>query len=189
MANRKKEHIMTPLQATGDAELTWEQTDRRGKRFELRAGAVVVAMLDLPRAWNATATARVADGAWEFQRVGFLRPHLLIRAVGATHAGATFAGVGHGKSRVTLRDGQIVTWQPARGKSKQWGFIDAAGQPAVSFIDIGKRSGGYRFTMQIAPIWRDAIEGTLLASLGMYLIVEAVTAAMIAAIAGTTTGA
>lgn len=175
---------MMPLQVAGDAALTWEQVDRRGKRFELRAGATVIATLDLPKVWRSTANARAATGAWEFQRVGFFRPHLRLRGEGAPEDTATFIGTGHGKSQVTFRDGRVFAWHPARGRDKQWTFRDETGHDAISYIDANQGAGAYHFTMQIAAALREEPAGILLATLGMYLIVEAVTAAMIAATTG-----
>ena len=172
---------MIPLLEAGDGALTWEQSDQRGKRFELRAGTALIAMLELPNIWKSTATAHAADRVWTLQRAGFARPHLLIRSEEEADNVATFAGAGQRKSQVTLRDGRVFLWQPARGRGTRSAFLDEAGQTAITFTDVGTSASRYRYTVQIAPVLRDEPTGTLLAVLGLYLNVEAVTAAMIAA--------
>lgn len=169
---------MIPLQATGDAALTWMQTDRRGKHFALRAGDAVVATLDLPNAWNTTATAHVGDSAWTLQRAGFRHPHLVIRVADDS---ATFAAAGRGKSQVTLRDGRVFGWRPGRDRKGTSAFIDQAGQSAAVFTPADANA----YSVQITPPLRDESAGALLAILGMYLIVESLTAAMIAATTAT----
>lgn len=67
-----------------DHPLHWAQPHLFERSYELRSGAEVVATLSFGSALGSLATARSADGAWTFKRVGFWRAMATVRAEGAT---------------------------------------------------------------------------------------------------------
>jgi hypothetical protein len=62
--------------------LRWTQPRLFERSYELQSGTDVVATLSFGSAFGSLATARSADGAWTFKRVGFWRAMATVRAEG-----------------------------------------------------------------------------------------------------------
>ena len=60
--------------------LRWVQPRLTERRFELQHGDESVATLSFRSAFGSFATARTADGAWTFKRVGFWQTRATVRA-------------------------------------------------------------------------------------------------------------
>jgi hypothetical protein len=89
-------------------ELKWVQPTAFKPQYELRAGDELVAHLRISGLFRDQAAAESADGCWMFERVGFWRNKVRVRAGGAQSAAAVFklSRWGDGSGVLQLRDGR-----------------------------------------------------------------------------------
>jgi hypothetical protein len=74
---------MRKITALVDHELNWTQPNAFKSVFELRFGGELVATLRFPKFLSTLAQAESEEGCWTFERVGFWKSRIIVRACGA----------------------------------------------------------------------------------------------------------
>lgn len=126
---------MKPI-AAGLAALAWARPRVFQRRWELRAGDDVLAVLESPPAWGFTCTAETATGAWRLRHRGFLRGRVVVErrvAEGEWSERAGFEPGWFGAGRLRA-DGRTLAWRRADFWGRRWEFRDADGRVLVSLV-------------------------------------------------------
>jgi hypothetical protein len=71
---------MKTIQSVIDQELTWSQQSLFKNEFELRWGGELVATLRFPKMIGTMGEAQCGDGRWTFERKGFWKTTILVKA-------------------------------------------------------------------------------------------------------------
>jgi hypothetical protein len=121
-----------PLAACGGKSLAWIQPASGKHRFELREGDTAVATLEWDGGLSSAATGVTADGRWSLQRVGFVRPRVLVRTADGKDA-ASYQPSWSGGGELSLADGRRLRMAPANLWSSEWRLADAEGRTLLRF--------------------------------------------------------
>jgi hypothetical protein len=151
--------------------------------YDLRAGDAPLAELVFCGTWRTVATARSADGCWEFHTEGFWRRRTLIQrcesddVVGEYHAGAWKSG-----GWLELKSGARFRLKSSGmfHSTTEWRTADHA-PPLITFTNKGFFRGDTRVEMHASA--SSQAELPLLVLFGYYLVVCAQREAAIAAAA------
>jgi hypothetical protein len=101
--------VMRHLADVISGHLRWAQPRVFDREWELRHGDEAVATLTFRSAFGSFATARSADGAWTFKRVGFWQSRATVRAEGAADDLAVFEhDTWSGGGTLTLAGGRPI---------------------------------------------------------------------------------
>ena len=119
-------------------ELRWVQPTAFKPHYELRAGDELVAVLRIGGLFRDHAAAESADGRWTFERVGFWRNKVRVRAAGAQPDVAVFkiSRWGDGSGVLQLPDGRKL---PATTNfwRTEYQFRSEAGEPLLRLSSGG----------------------------------------------------
>ena len=168
-----------------NAELLWVKPKWSRLQFELRAGETVLATL----AWSrgSRASARWGETHYHFNRQGWLRQRILVRAADSGDGAEPLATFLPRAGMLTFLDGRTFVWKKPRKLTSERIWADSAATELVRFRP-GKRS---TVAVTVQPNATHQPELPLLILLGQYLIVlagqdaeAASTAAVVAVVAG-----
>lgn len=120
------------------SELRWVRSAAFRREYELRAGDELAAVLRIDNLFGAHAAAESGDGCWEFERVGFWRNKVTVRAEGNNTHIAVFkiSRWGDGGGMLQLADGRKFS-----AAADFWGtdyeFRNEAGEFVLRLISKG----------------------------------------------------
>jgi hypothetical protein len=154
------------LDEVASSELVWIQS--HGLNFELRAGDEIVGSLRWER--YAHATAETAAQQWNFNREGFWRTRITVRAPGAETNFAVFYPRWLGGGTLEGQPGRPLRMVSRSWWRAQWDWVDEVGQPLVHIKNQGKWfEVKYRVVIEQQAVALP--EMPLLVMLGLYVIV------------------
>lgn len=185
--------MMKPLIEFTGRVLEWVQPRVFERAYELVSGETLLATLAFRSSFGTLAVAETAEGSWTFKRVGFLNPRISVRQAGGLDDLALYRPRFWGGGDLAFTAGPVVSWRSSDFWTTEWAFFDPADQPLVSFrqgrekerlADIFKSQA----TVEVSPLGAGSRHLSILAPLGMYLLVlhRDDSAAVIAATASTT---
>ena len=118
--------------AHGEAWL-WTRPKVWRRRYELRAGSDLLAVLESRATLRSDTSVETATGRWRMRHEGLLRGR--VRVVHEGHAGdaALFRPRWFGAGEVTTARGDILHWQRADFWGRRWRMVDSGGLARVTF--------------------------------------------------------
>jgi len=160
---------MKSIRKIAPATLHWVQLHAMKHEYELRFGDEMCGKLRWEKALGSLASATSDDGQWTFKRVGFLNPRVTIRQPGSDHDIAIFKPGWTGSGVLEFPNGRRFQWEHKDFWRLQWAF-EEAGQELLRFKS---RAGSFKMKVRVdlSPSVKNVAEASLLASLGMYLLV------------------
>lgn len=115
-----------------DKELAWVQPNARERRFELRSGDDLIAMLQWEKLLGTLATATTATSGWTYKRAGFLSPRITVRSTGSDADVAIFVPSMTGSGRVETGN-KTFAWKNISFWSNSWAFVATDGQALITY--------------------------------------------------------
>jgi hypothetical protein len=160
---------MKSVRKIAPATLYWVQLRSIRHEFELSSRDEVCGTLCWEKAFGSLASATSDDGQWTFKRVGFLNPRVTIRQPGSDLDIAIFKPGWTGSGVLEFPSGRRFLWEHKDSWRLEWTF-EEAGQELLRFKS---RAGSFKMKVRVdlAPSVKNLTEASLLASLGMYLLV------------------
>jgi len=158
------------LREFADVSPRWVQPDVTDRRYELRAGDVVVATLCWGNPWGSLATGETAEGRWTLKRAGFLQPRVTIRVTGSDAQAGIVTLHWAGNGDVQLADGHAFRWTRTGFWHSEWAFTSTGGELLVVFKPKFVMMG-FEAEIEIEARALSLPELSLLALLGWYLMV------------------
>src|SRR5690242_14181640 len=126
---------MRSLYEVSDEELRWEKPKWLKRRYELRAGDEIVAML--VRSGGSGALGEWSGGRYRFIQKGWFNPRVLVGGDPFTDQGMPLATFTRRGGVLTLNDGRMLLWvKPGFWKSKRMWSDGAA-----SLVEFDPASG------------------------------------------------
>jgi hypothetical protein len=162
-------------------ELFWV-TSTRSRQFDLRVGDNVVALLEWTGGSSARARGEWGNAAYRFNRAGWLRQRVFVRAESAGGASPPLATFVQRTGRLTFPDGRTLIWTKPKRWTNERVWADADGGTLARFSPARGAT-----TVTISPSVADQDEARLLALLGQFLLVIAARDAEVATTAATIT--
>ena len=162
---------MRKIAALVDHELTWTQCSTFKSEFELRFGGDIVGTLRFPKMMSTRAEAESGDGSWTFERVGFWKMRIIVRASGSTsELGSYRSNAWKGGGVLELSDGRKFNVTRSVWKSTLE-FQTEAGEPLVHIKNKGvfRISASVRMNRKVLQV----PEFPWLVLLGLYLTIMA----------------
>ncbi len=164
--------MMPVEQALGQA-WTWNRPHVGRRRWELRAGAELVATLDQVSWLGTHMHAVTAAGERALRHEGWLRGRIRVSdASGASGATiAVFHPAWFGGGRLVFEGGATLTWARADFWGRRWAFRDADGHDQVLFV---RRPSWFRSTtdVEVSDAGRQRPELADLTLVGFYLLLS-----------------
>ena len=164
-------------------EITWVPTATFKDRYDLTAGNLVFATLDMS-SWGSGAKAGAAEGELTIHTRGLSQRTIEITTPNDQTLIASYRSNWTGNSgRLQFADGRTFTWRGLNLWGTRKGWLDAAGQPLLIF-----QSNGWTRRLNVTPLPQAAEipELSLFAILGLYLVIRGRRAAAAATVAATT---
>lgn len=164
------EMAFTPLASVDREALRWLRPDPASLEFQLLSGSTRLGTLAWSKPHGSLAVARVAEREFSIKRVGFLNPHVTVRAPGDTKDLARLSGhLGH--HRIELVGGSSYDLRRAGLLVPAWQLSAADGTEQLHLEPVreGHRLDGG--TIQVSAPARDRPELPLLLVLTWYFIV------------------
>ena len=160
---------MQSIRKIAPATLYWVQLRAIRHEFELRSGDELCGMLHWEKAFGSLASATSDDGQWTFKRVGFLNPRVTIRQPGSDMDIAIFKPGWTGSGVLEFPSGRRFQWEHKDFWRLDWTFQES-GQELLRFKS---KAGSLKMNVRVdlAPSVKTLPEASLLALLGMYLLV------------------
>ena len=160
---------MKSIRKIAPATLHWVQPRAMKHEFELHFGDERCGTVRWEKAFGSLASATSDDGQWTFKRVGFLNPRVTIRQPGSDLDIAIFKPGWTGSGVLEFPSGRRFQWEHKDFWRLEWTF-EEAGQELLRFKS---RAGSFKMKVRVdlAPSVKNLAEASLLASLGMYLLV------------------
>jgi len=160
---------MQSIRKIAPATLYWVQLRALKHEFELRSDEELYGTLRWEKAFGSLASATSEDGQWTFKRAGFLNPRVTIRQPGSDMDIAIFKPGWTGSGVLEFPTGRRFQWECRDFWRLKWTF-EEAGQELLRFKS---RAGSMKMKVRVdlAPSVKNLAEASLLASLGMYLLV------------------
>lgn len=144
----------------------WIQIDLIQREFELRSEERLFGKLKWERSRCSPATAIAADGEWTFNRTGLLLPSFSVCIAGSGKKIAILKTNLSSSGTLRFETGQKLSWSSKNFWRSEWGFNDIIGE----ILRIRLKPGLLKLKADVEII-RDLGELSLLACLGMYLLV------------------
>ena len=160
---------MKSIRNIAPATLHWVQLRVIRHEFELRFEDELHGTLRWEKAFGSLASGTSDDGQWTFKRVGFLNPRVTVRQPGSDLDIAIFKPGWTGSGVLEFPDGRRFQWGQKDFWRLEWIFVEA-GQELLRFKS---KAGSLKMKVRVdlSPSVKDLPEASLLASLGMYLLV------------------
>jgi hypothetical protein len=157
---------IAPITPYAGQQLCWVRHSSEKRAYELRAAEQVLATLRWRR--GPLAEAETADGQWTFQRVGFWRRVVTVRAAASDADLAEFHPSWTGTGRLELGARQL-RWVATSFWRAEWSWQDAAGTPLIRYLR-GTRRPPVAGRVEITPTAGGLPDLALLVTLGWYLV-------------------
>jgi hypothetical protein len=157
---------MDNIHKISNKKLTWIQLSAYKNGFELKSEEGIFAQLKWGKPFGSLATAVTADGEWTFKRSGFLQPRVSVRKTGSDEDIATFKPGWTGAGTLDLSTGRRLSWINRSFLRSVWEFVDSTG----GILRFKLKPGIFKLKVEM-DIITDITELSLLAALGMYLLV------------------
>jgi len=160
---------MQSIRKTAPATLHWVQLRVVRHEFELRSEDELYGTLRWEKTFGSLAAAASDDGQWRFKRVGFLNPRVTVRQPGSDLDIAIFKPGWTGSGVLEFPSGRRFKWEHKDSWRLEWIF-EEAGQ---ELMRLKSKAGSLKMKVRvdISPSVKNLPEASLLASLGMYLLV------------------
>ena len=160
---------MQSIRKIAPATLHWVQLRAIKHEFDLRSEDELCGTLRWEKAFGSLASATSDDGQCTFKRVGFLNPRVTIRKPGSDLDIALFKPGWTGSGILEFLGGRRFQWEHKDFWRLEWTFQEA-GQELLRFKS---KAGSLKMKVRVdlSPSVKDLPEASLLASLGMYLLV------------------
>ena len=158
---------MQPIHAIRSQTLIWQQCQPDQRAYELRADGQVFATLRWLKAFGSLAQADTQVGHWTFKRVGFWRPRVTVREIGATSDILIFEPSLSGSGTIDLPQTRQLRWStsPQRG----WAWHALTGKPLLHFS--ADDAAAQRGQVTLEPGALQLPDLALLIPLGWYLTI------------------
>jgi hypothetical protein len=160
---------MQSFRKIAPATLDWIELRSIKHELELRSADELYGTLRWKKAFGSLASAISGDGEWTFKRVGFLNPRVTVRQPGSDMDIAIFKPGWTGSGTLEFSNGRRFQWEHKDFWRLEWTFKEA-GQELLRFKSKSS-SLKMKVRVDISPSAKDLAEVSLLASLGMYLLV------------------
>ena len=160
---------MQSIRKIAPATLHWVQLRAIKHEFDLRSEDELCGTLLWKKAFGSLASATSSDGQWTFKRVGFLNPRVTIRQPGSDLDIAMFKPSWTGSGVLEFPSGRRFQWEHKDFWRLEWTFQEA-GQELLRFKSKAS-SLKMKVRVDLSPSVKNLPEASLLASLGMYLLV------------------
>lgn len=160
---------MQSIRKIAPATLHWVQIRAIKHEFELRSGAELCGTLRWEKAFGSLASSTSEDGQWTFKRVGFLNPRVTVRQPGSDMDIAIFKPGWTGSGVLEFPNGRRFQWEHQDFWRLQWTFQEASQE----LLRFKSKASSLKMNVRVdlAPSVKSLPEASLLASLGMYLLV------------------
>lgn len=161
------------MKSLGEAgnRLQWIHPDVETKEWELRSGDQMMARLEWQPAMEAAgAVGRSAAGAWNFRQLGFLNPHVIVRAQEGREHVARFDATWGGGGLVEFANGRHFRWSSNLWRA-EWGWLDSSGNHVIRFrrsFEVVEKNEG---SVEIDPSMLASEATDVLVLLGWFLII------------------
>lgn len=156
--------------STSDGKFHWVQPTPGVHDFELRGeDGELAGRLEWEKESGSLATAEASDGKWSLKRLGFLHPHVTVRAPGHETNLARFDASLSGGGVLRFAEGREYRWLSNFWLS-EWSWVDAAGNHILIFrrnFSTERREGSVEIHSDGEPIPHLSI----LVIVGWYLII------------------
>ncbi len=116
-----------------DSAWTWKRPRLWHRRYELRAGDEVLAVLESRSPLGPGMGAESAGGHWRLRHEGLLRGRVHVTNTAETGDAAVFHPRWFGAGDVSTREGQALRWHRADFWGRRWEFVDAGGLARLVF--------------------------------------------------------
>jgi hypothetical protein len=160
---------MQSIRKIAPATLHWVQLRGIRHQFELRSEDELCGTLRWEKAFGSLASSTSDDGQWTFKRVGFLNPRVTVRQPGSDLDIAIFKPGWNGSGVLEFPDGRRFQWEHKDFWRLEWIF-EEAGQELCRFKSKVS-SLKMKVRVDLSPSVKNLPEASLVASLGMYLLV------------------
>lgn len=148
--------------------LIWQQQQPHHREYHLCSDTHMFATLRWLKAFGSLAQADTDEGQWTFKRVGFWRPRISVRQLGATSDLVVFEPSRTGTGTIMLPHARQMRWSTTGGTHSRWAWYELGGEPLLHFTAIGSTQLG---TVTIEPDARALPDLALLVPLGWYLLI------------------
>lgn len=125
---------MKRLRDAFGSEWVWTRPEWRRRRWELRAGDEVLAVLENGSLLGLRMRGETADGRWELVHEGFFSPRALLRPEGGGTPVAVVRLGAFGGGVLEVPEGEPLRWGRGDFWGRRWRFRDADGHDAVTFV-------------------------------------------------------
>ena len=139
------------------------------RRYELRAGADLLAVLESRSVLHAAMAGESAGAQWRLRHEGLLRGRVRVLREGEDGAAAVFQPRWFGAGDVITRHGNALRWHRADFWGRRWELVDSGGLARLAFV----RSPSFLSTaasVEVAEAARRDPELDALVLLGFYLL-------------------
>ncbi len=162
---------MQSIRKIAPATLHWVQLDAVKPEFELRYGDELCGTLHWGKIFGSLASATSEDGEWTFKREGFLNPRVTIRQLGSDMNVGIFKPGWTGSGTLEFPSNHWFQWEHKDFRRLEWTFKEA-GQELLR-LRFESRYGAFpmKVSVDLTPLVKNSAESSLLASLGIYLLV------------------
>jgi hypothetical protein len=160
---------MKPFAEALEREWAWKRPGMWRRRFELRAGGELLAVLESRAPLGATLWGQTAGGEWQVRHMGLLRGWVRVTPAGGGDAVAEFHPRWFGAGDVTTRGGQALRWHRADFWGRRWEMVDSGGLMRLAF----ERGPGFLNPdtfVRLSPAARADPELEPLVLLGFYIL-------------------
>jgi hypothetical protein len=160
---------MKSIRKIAPATLHWVQLRAIKHEFELLSGDELCGTLRWEKAFGSLASATSDDGQWTFKRVGFLNPRVTVRQPGSDLDIAIFKPGWTGSGVLEFPSGRRFQWEHKDFWRLEWTFQEASQE----LLRFKSKAGSLKMKVgvDLSPSVKNLPEASLLASLGMYLLV------------------
>ena len=158
---------MKAIKRVRNKTLEWIQIGKFKREFELKSAEGLFGKLKWEKAFGSLASAVTTEGDWTFKRAGFLNPRVSVRIPGSDKDIAIFKPSWTGNGILEFDTGTRFKWENKNFFRTEWVFVD---QNEMNVLSIKMKPGLLKTSARV-EILRDVPEVSLLASLGMYLII------------------
>lgn len=160
---------LKPLREAFGETWLWTRPKVWRRRYELRAGGDLLAVLESRATLRSDTAVESASGRWRMRHEGLLRGRVRILHEGHAGDAAVFRPRWFGAGDVTTARGDVLRWQRADFWGRRWQMVDSGGLARVTFarapaffsLDVRVEVGAHA---------RDDAELEPLVMLGFYLL-------------------
>lgn len=125
-------HLRALSNAFGEAWM-WTRPKLWRRRYELRAGADVLAVLESRASLRSDVSVESATGRWRLRHEGLLRGRVRVIHEGHSGDAALFRPRWFGAGDVTTQRGDVLRWHRGDFWGRRWEMVDTGGLSRLTF--------------------------------------------------------